>query len=341
MKKIQIFLLCGLLCAVSSCTPTIDKGEMGTTKWKITGSENNYTLTISGTGSVETCWTLQLMTLFEGKDAKPLWCDYSDDITAVVIAKGITSIDTNAFMGCHNVTTITIPSSVISMGTFLLSNALTAIIVDENNPNYSSVDGVLFNKDKTTLIQYPPKKAGTSYAVPNTVTSIGKNAFFGCENLLSITIPNSVKDIGEKAFVNCGNLLAIEVAKDNPIFSSVDGVLFSERSLIKYPAQKEDLRYTIPNSVQFINEDAFTLNQKLMSVTIPESVIYIGKMAFMSCTGLISLNFDNDNDRLEHIVIDEKAFAFCTDLGIVSIPYKSIVADDAFPNSRYVHRRLK
>ena len=81
--------------------------------------------------------------------------------------------------------------------------SLTAITVDALNSAYSSVDGVLFNKSQTTLIQYPAGKAGTSYTIPNSVTSIGDSAFSGCTSLTSVTIATSVTSIGDEAFYDC------------------------------------------------------------------------------------------------------------------------------------------
>ena len=78
-------------------------------------------------------------------------------------------------------------------------------MVDASNPHCSSVDGVLCNKDKTALIEYPGGKAG-SYSVPASVTDIERWAFSGCANLTSITIPSSVTDIGEEAFGKCSNI---------------------------------------------------------------------------------------------------------------------------------------
>ena len=90
----------------------------------------------------------------------------------------VTSIGSNAFLRCFSLSSVTIPASVINIGenAFCDCTSLTAITVDALNPTYSSVDGVLFDKSQTTLIQCPGGKAG-SYAIPNSVTSIGDHAF--------------------------------------------------------------------------------------------------------------------------------------------------------------------
>ena len=131
-----------------------------------------------------------------------------DSLTSITIPNGVTSIGNKAFRECSSLTSITIPEEVTSIGNeaFRDCSSLTSINVSETNKNYSSVDGVLFNKDKTELIQYPIKKEGTSYKIPNSVTSIGDRAFYNCGSLTSITIPNGVTSIGDFAFKECFRL---------------------------------------------------------------------------------------------------------------------------------------
>ena len=125
-------------------------------------------------------------------------------LTSVTIPDSVTYIGTEAFDSCTGLTSITVPDSVTEIGSraFEYCTGLTSIDVDENNENYSSQDGVLFNKDKTTLIQYPGGKTG-KYIIPDSVTEIGCMAFYGCRSLTEITIPNSVTSIGDCAFMGC------------------------------------------------------------------------------------------------------------------------------------------
>ena len=115
-------------------------------------------------------------------------------LTSVTIGYSVTSIEDYAFEDCSSLTSVTIPNSVTSIGEWAFEDCtgLTSIDVASDNSNYCSEDGVLFNKDKTTLIQYPEGKQG-AYTIPNSVTSIGRSAFSGCSSLTSVTIPNSVQ----------------------------------------------------------------------------------------------------------------------------------------------------
>ena len=124
----------------------------------------------------------------------------------------VTSIETGAFQNCTSLTSATIPKSVISIGGWwggVFNGAfydgctsLKAIMVDALNSSYSSVGGVLFDKNQTVLIQHPAGKDGTSYTIPNSVTNIPFGAFQNCTSLNNMTIPNSVTSIGDMKLLN-------------------------------------------------------------------------------------------------------------------------------------------
>ena len=159
--------------------------------------------------------------------------------------------------------------------------SLKRITVDSGNQQYSSVDGVLFNKDKSILITFPICNNNTHYNIPNSVKSIGEGAFYYCPSLTAVTIPDSVTNIGNDAFYNCVSLTSV----------------------------------TIPDSVTSIGEYAFSDCTSLTSVNIPDSVTSIGENAFSHCTSLTSVNIPDSVTRIGY-----GAFSNCTNLSHVTMP---------------------
>ena len=133
-------------------------------------------------------------------------------LTNVTIGNGVTSIGDEAFYGCNGLTSVTMPASVTSIGdeAFYSCSSLTAIMVDTNNPAYSSVAGVLFDKNQTALIQCPGGKVG-GYTIPASVTSIGDEAFGCCFSLTNVTFDNGVASIGDWAFYACTSLTSVTI----------------------------------------------------------------------------------------------------------------------------------
>jgi hypothetical protein len=140
----------------------------------------------------------------------------------VTIPNSVTSIEDNAFFNCR-MTNVTIGTGLISIGTsaFAICSGLKAINVDPSNGNYSSVDGVLFNKSRSLLSQYPAG-GSSSYSIPGSVTSIGESAFYASYNLTNITIPASVTNIGDWAFFSCVFLQSAFFLGNTPALGSID-----------------------------------------------------------------------------------------------------------------------
>ena len=239
-----------------------------------------------------------------GKDA----FYYCKALTSITIPNSVTSIGDSAFSSCDKLTSVTIGNSANNIvGASLgASPSLTSINVDVNNPNYCSVDGVLFDKNQTTLIKYPRGKQGASYIIPNSVTSIGDSAFSHCDALTSITIPNSVTSIAEYAFSHCDALTSITIP--NSVMSIRDHAFAECKALTSI---------TIPNSVTSIRDSAFCWCYALTSVTIPNSVTSIGKYAFSLCNKLTSVTIENEEGK---VAIGKEAFPHNAKINYVGKP---------------------
>ncbi len=175
--------------------------------------------------------------------------------TSVTIPNSVTTIGENAFFSTP-ISSYMIPSSVSSIGVDAFDLArCSSIDVEDGNLQYTSSDGVLFNKDMTTLICYPCRKSGESYTIPNSVKAIDINAFHACYYLVSVSIPNSVTSIGESAFM------------DNDQIVSFD----------------------IPNSVTTIGRTAFGYSKVLTSMTIPDHVTVIENSILTDCPSLTTV----------------------------------------------------
>jgi hypothetical protein len=152
-------------------------------------------------------------------------------LTSVTIGEGVTSIGASAFSACTGLTSVTIPGSVKTIGASAFSgcSGLTAFTVAESNTAYSTQDGILYNKAKTTVIQVPRAKSG-ALNLPDTLTSIGANAFSDCSGLTSVTIPGSVTSIGNEAFSGCTGLTSVIFGAGSDITTQWNSNTFSGSS---------------------------------------------------------------------------------------------------------------
>jgi hypothetical protein len=282
--------------------------------------------------------------------------------TSVTISASVTAIDIYAFDGCEN---------------------LTSITVDPRNPKYASREGVLFDKEISRIEKYPAGKIG-AYSIPASVTYLD-NELNDCRGLTSLTIPASVTYIGgEVPFQGCENLTSITVDPRNPNYASRDGVLFEQRGelrdgtilnkenqvIMKYPPGKSGSSYTIPASVVYICEEAFSRCHNLTSImvdtrnpnyasrdgvlfdkemqtliqypagktgayVIPASVTTI-EYAFRGCSGLTSLTIPATVDTMGGITYNSGAFDGCTNLKTVILSRRSQLSSDNFPDGAQI-----
>ena len=248
------------------------------------------------------------------------WCE---SLTNINIPNGVTNIGDEAFGGCRSLTNLNIPNSVTNIGDGAFSgcSSLTKIkipssVVNMNGNPFLGWDGdlhneskafvyerqVLFNKDKTTLIAYRSKEK--NYIIPNSVTNIGNNAFWGCESLININIPNSVTNIGNSAFWGCESLTNINIP--NSVTNIGDGAFGGCFSLTNI---------NIPDSVTNIGDHAFYSCLSLTNINIPDSVTNIGDYAFWGCESLTNINIPNSVTN-----IGDYAFWECSSLTNINIP---------------------
>ena len=287
--------------------------------------------------------------------------EYCYNVTSITIGNGVTSIGDEAFIGCNAMKEISIPKNVSHIGSkALMAKVLEAINVDKDNTVYSSLDGVLFNKDRTVLLSYPTKKPDASYAVPDGVerldpysiynisalkevtlpdslTSIGEYAFSYCNGLQTIVIPDSVTELGNEAFDSCGALRSVHVGSG---VKSLSSSLFARCSSLTDVELSEGLetleRYsfcwcsalehlTLPSTVKDIATEAFWCCLELKDIELNSGLESIGPQCFYQCEKL-------DNVMIPDTVtsIGEKAFFECTSLKEIVIP--ASVTDLAYLN---------
>lgn len=186
-------------------------------------------------------------------------------LKSINLPEGLETIGIQSFCDCDSLKTVTIPSSVnsIGFGAFEWCDSLTEIKVKSNNAYFTDINGVLYNKDKTKIIQYPKAKTQTSYIIPSSVTTVGRDAFEECENLKSIILPEKLTSIEESAFSSSG-IKTIE----------------------------------IPAGVTTISRSAFN-SSFIESIVLPNNIVKIDEMAFRNCKNLKKIFIQNPQCEID------------------------------------------
>lgn len=198
-----------------------------------------------------------------------------------------------AFTRCGNLLELTLPESIVEIGKFVFSGCrlLHHINVSEGNENYMSDNGVLFSKDKSTLLQYPQGKSDTKYVVPDVVETIGEWAFEYCSVLTEVVIPDGVKNIGSYAFSWCSGLTEMNLP------SSV--VNLGESTFDRCVGLRE---MVIPDGVTSIGRYAFYECSSLSKITVGNGVKNIGEWAFGECVALEKIELGRSVESMERDV---------------------------------------
>ncbi len=255
-------------------------------------------------------------------------------LAAIDLPDSVTSIGDQAFEGCASLTSVIIPDNVTYIGYSAFANcsalvsvtigaglddrygfefyslfsgcrSLNSIYVSEQNAYYCDIDGVLFNKDKTQLNQYPFARQG-AYTIPDSVIDMHPYAFYDCNSLTSVTVPDSMTYgfLDGSYFERCSALTAIYVGEQNVDYCDIDGVLFSKdrTQLIRYPGAKPGA-YDIPDSVTTVKDGAFSNCLLLTSLTIGKNLtsidIYHGSYLdtpFSGCSSLTAIYVSEQNE---------------------------------------------
>lgn len=229
----------------------------------------------------------------------------------------ITSISADTFSGCGLLKSLNLGPCLktIPAGSFKDCIYLENIIVDSNNSYFTSTNGILYNKDKNTLICCPSKNSTSSLSISDGILTVSDYALYNCSNLTSISIGSTLKTLGQYALFGCNNLSSITVSSVNDYFTVYYGILYNynKSTAICCPAKIYTSSITLPSATKTINPGAFAYCTYLR--TISGSVTSVGDYAFYKCTNLSSYEFSNSISK-----IGNYAFAGCTSISTVYVP---------------------
>lgn len=225
--------------------------------------------------------------------------EYNDDFSILIrcpenfegayeVPDCVSCIAEGAFENCKGLTALSIPNSVTIIGddAFIGCSHLASIDVVVDNPNYCSIDGVLFSKDQTILIKFPNGKNTSQYIIPDGVITIYAGAFSACAYLTSIQFANSVREIAFCAFSGCKNIDSVNL---NQGLSSIGHGAFVGCKNLK--------NIDIPDGVTRIGDEAFSSCSNLFSIILPSTVRQISPKAFMDCSNLNIIVVDANNSN--------------------------------------------
>ena len=244
-------------------------------------------------------------------------------LKSVTIPESVTYIGGYAFAECYSLKYADIPANVsgIGLSPFCNCRSLENINIDEANKWYTTVDGVLYDKDKTELINYPAGKKDSSYVIPEGIRTIREKAFYGCLNLCELTIPDSVTEIESGAF-ECSSLISDEYGTIKYVDGWVVGSGHTANVVLK-------------DGTRGIAFEAFSCDEIIEKVTMPDTVKYINAYAFENCTNLSEVLLSSSLENIESGV-----FFNCMKLADIVIPDSVIsITSDAFYNTALLDKQ--
>ena len=335
-------------------TNELDDGTLEITKYAgnsatcvIPGEINGKKVTEIGDSAFKGCTELTSITIPDGVTGigNKAFSDCTS-LETVTIPASVTYVRDSAFYGCTSLKSVTIPESVtyiggyafaecyslkyadipanvsgIGLSPFCNCRSLENINTDEANKWYTTVDGVLYDKDKTELINYPAGKKDSSYVIPEGIRTIREKAFYGCLNLCELTIPDSVTEIESGAF-ECSSLISDEYGTIKYVDGWVVGSGHTANVVLK-------------DGTRGIAFEAFSCDEIIEKVTMPDTVKYINAYAFENCTNLSEVLLSSSLENIESGV-----FFNCMKLADIVIPDSVIsITSDAFYNTALLDKQ--
>ena len=246
-----IFIFALLPCGASAST--VDSGTYEDLSWSLS---SDGVLTVSGSGEIR-------------GGSNPPWASYKDQILSLVIERGVTVIGAQTFYSCTKLSSVSIPDTVTDIygQAFAYCSSLTEVVLPEGLVTLGN--GTFFYCTGLTAVN-----------IPESMTEIEASTFSGCWNLRRIAIPANVASIGTEVFRGCSSLEELTVDPNNRVYRSVNDVLFtSDKTVLLACAGAKTGDYTVPDGVKTIEIGAFN-SCHLTSITIPDSVTYIGRSTF-------------------------------------------------------------
>lgn len=319
-KKAVSFLICFALLTTALCC--LNASAVSYTEGFVTYSF----------GSVSNGYTLTGISVEYGTPDITIPSSYSG--VAVV------GVSNNALQNNAGISSLTIPNTVTSIGSYAFANMnnLKSVTFVSGNSTVSLGKNAFYQCSALQSIVFPTKitsipascfegcRSLTAVNIPSTVTSIQSQAFLGCSSLSGITIPAGVTSIGTKAFYNCQSVTSYSVNSGNGNYKAVGGCLMSYdgSQFIQYPIGSSAVSYTLPSGVKSISVGAFGFSE-LQSVSLSSGLTDIGGNAFSYCTSLSSISIPNTVTT-----IGVSAFLHCSALKSVTIPASVTDFESAF-----------